>query len=260
MKKPPTKAIASDKWSYGGAVTATLGHPLPVHRSLEERIKRAFELEAQVTVHADELKEIFFHRQLPDKSPRHRDRYVAALVVLSGYMNAVGFPKYISGELIALAQGLQDLDRGTIPHFLKPAEVTARPRDPTGVWAARSWVAAAVQRLIESGSTRRAACKWIADEYGILALCIAPSSKREFFAVIESWHRQLSERDRISKPGRIPFYEQETFDSLIKETTFDARELMETALLLSVRVVAPEGVDLIKKKLSRVKKAPLKSP
>jgi hypothetical protein len=249
----------ADEWSYSGTVTAVLGGPPPLHPMVEERVKRAFELESHVTVFSEELQQIFFLRQLPEKAPRHRDRYVAALAFMAQYMKAVGFPTIVIGEFVELAQALEDLDRGTVRHFLNPADVTTRPRDPTDIWVARSFVAAAVQRLIESGGTRRAACKLIAQEYGVLAYALAPTSKREFHAVVEGWHRQLSERDRTSKQGRVPYHEQERFDAIIKETSFGAEELMHTALLLAVRATTPDALERFKQHFRPVKKAPLKS-
>lgn len=259
MKSHSSDLPSAVDWSYGGSGSASFWAPLPLNPMVEERVRRAFDLEAQIKVCAEELHEIFFVRRLPEKPPRHRDRYHAALVLLANYMNQVGFPGHITAEIVELCQSLKDLDEGIVRHFLKPATVTTRPRDPTDIWCARSFVSAAIQRLIESGRTRRAACKLISHEYGDLAHILAPTSKQNFHTVIEGWHRQFSERDRISRPGRIPTREQELFDDIIKSTSFDIDELMRTAQLLAARASTPASIERLRQARRTVRKAPLKS-
>ena len=246
----PGSEKEADSYSYAATVSGTMCFPLPLHPMVEERVKRAFELEALIKAHSDELRDILFTRGLPKYAPRARERYSAALGILSSFMKAAGFEGMAVGEFVELALALDELDRGTVRHFLKPKKAENRPHDAGDVWGSRAYVAAAVARMMENGHPRRAASRQIAAQHKELAIFLSATSSREFYAVIESWHSDFSKGRR----GILP--EQYMYDALLRETNFTVAELMHSAVLAAIRAATPDAVEI--SKLEHAKKAPIK--
>src|ERR1700722_7360473 len=100
---------------------------------------------------SDQLKVVLIEGDAPRRT---REGYVAALVLIADFLEDVNFPVTIRDELLQLAAGLQELDRGTVRDFLKVLAAQNHPTDPSDVWQTRALIAIAndVGRPEQKGS------------------------------------------------------------------------------------------------------------
>lgn len=225
--------------------------PWTWHPEVHEKARRAFELEAYVAVFSDEMSEIMFVREA--EAPRARRRYSAALLRLVQFMRAVGFADYVIGEFVELGNALDELDHGTVRHFLRPNPAGQRALDPSDIWVARAYTAMALDFAQQLGVPRKEAARNIATSYEHLSDVLAPRT-RNFASVIERWHRSFSEGTVKNAKATATFADRDAFNLHIAmhDKTSNQKErlqnsyyrALDTALLVAVRAATPEMVAL----------------
>ena len=88
---------------------------------------------------------------------RARCRYRAALLAICDYLGKIGVAKLSVNELLELTQALDELNRGIVRPFLRPAKIGSKVE--TGDrWRARAYIAIAASILTTAGSTKKSAC------------------------------------------------------------------------------------------------------
>ena len=161
--------------------------PPKISRSEYEHLIREFSLEVEDTFVWD------------SENPRIRDRYIAGIAVLAEFLEAIRFSRGTVGRLFEIAEALRELDYGIVSSFLKPAPRMSKTLDPADIWSARAYFAIIVDYLIAEGSSRRAACRFVAERPGFPAQILTPKAKSAASA-IEHWHRSF-EGETVKSQG-----------------------------------------------------------
>ena len=123
--------------------------------------------------------------------PRTRERHVAAISLIAEFFKQVGFPLPIYVELKEFAAALQELDRGAVRDFLRPASAWNHPVDSSDVWQARAHFAIAVEQLRLGGLSKRAAIGRVARCFPETELLMRKEAKNPASAIAD-WHRRLA--------------------------------------------------------------------
>jgi hypothetical protein len=132
-----------------------------------------------------------------EAAPRDRSRLVIALSLFMEYVGENTDAIHIAGELAEYIKAIEELDRGTVRHFLKPAEVSNAPIDAGDIWLIRAKIATVIQWSIddmgEARGRRSDAARSIARMHPYLVHILAPSTV-DLPKLILSWHRKFETR------------------------------------------------------------------
>jgi len=126
-----------------------------------------------------------------DAPRRTREGYVAALVLIADFLEDVKFPVTIRDELLQLAAGLQELDRGTVRDFLKVLAAQNHPTDPSDVWQTRALIAIAVDQMMSGGLSKREAGRRITKWFSELK-SVSGTKSDNFGSAVCDWHTRLT--------------------------------------------------------------------
>ena len=127
-----------------------------------------------------------------DAPRRTREGYVAALVLIADFLEDVKFPATIRDELLQLAAGLQELDRGTMKKTLgKVLAAQNHPTDPSDVWQTRAQIAIAVDQMMSGGLSKREAGRRISKWFSELK-SVSGTKSNNFCSAVCDWHTRLT--------------------------------------------------------------------
>lgn len=90
-------------------------------------------------------------------------RFSGQLNIIASFLEAEGVSRALVNEFHVLADALDDLKLGIVAPFLKARKVGNRA-DSTEVWLARALVAIALDVIVESGVSERAAAKVVEEK------------------------------------------------------------------------------------------------
>ena len=212
---------------------------------------------------ASKLGPIFFGQELFQSPPRLRERYSQAFLEIIAFLFESGVHPMVMNELKEFIDGLNELNQGTVRHFLRPEALKSRPIDPNDIWLARAYLAMALDELIRGGSTRKAAARDIAKKTHRLSYALSKPGG-DYAGALESWHISFMRGNVMRKGAQGAFDDRQRYVGMYRAKLQGRvdQNLVEgcivSSLLRDATVAAMRASDT--DALKRVKTARKKSP
>ena len=166
----------------------------------------------------------------PETPTNERQRYSAALIAVARFCDLKD-PR-LGRRFFELSSAIADLDSGTVSPLLRPIEPNNRHADSSRLWRARARVALALEALICSGLSSRAAATQLAHKFPKIARLAGAAAKNSTLqTTIGGWRKALS-ADKVKN--------------------FEARELFLAGLELIRKLPKTELIEFSERQLADV--------